>query len=67
MFRRSYYLTALATGLAAGLARVAGFGLPQPPSGHATPNQPVAHVRHTRRDHGKPARRRRRAAALRRW
>lgn len=78
MFRRSMFFSALV----ASLGMLTGFGAQKPPSDHATTSQPhrgsgkgkgrsgasrpVMHVRHTQRNHGKPARRRRRAAALRR-
>jgi len=78
MFRRSAFFAALATGL----ATITGFGTQQATSDNATPNpphrgsgkgkgrigarKPFHAPRHTRRDTGKRARRRRRAAALRR-
>jgi hypothetical protein len=78
MFRRSAFFAALATGLAS----ITGFGAQLAHRDDATPNQPHRgsgkgkgrigarkpfHApRHTQRDTGKRARRRRRAAALRR-
>ena len=79
MYRRSAFFAALAAGLASIGARFAAL---KAPSVHTTPNQPHRgsgkgkgrpgarkpyHApRHTQRHHGKPARHRRRAAALRR-
>lgn len=78
MFRRSAFFAALA----AGLVTITGFGAQQAPRDSATTSQPHRgsgkgkgrpgarkpyHApRHAQRNHGKPARRRRRAAALRR-
>lgn len=78
MFRRSMFFTALA----AGLATITGFGARQSPRDSAPASRPhrgsgkgkgrpgarkAFHAPlHTQRHHGKPARRRRRAAALRR-
>lgn len=78
MYRRSAFFAALAVGLAS----ITGFGAQQAPRDSGAPNQPHRgsgkgkgrpgarkpfHAPlHTQRHHGKPARRRRRAPALRR-